>query len=166
MPPKKEGGKLPDETIKDLEKWIAMGAPDPREGVPGAAVKIAEKKSDYGKAREWWAWQSPVKSAAPAVKDAAWPHNDIDRFLLAAMEEKGVKPVADADKLTLIRRVYFDLIGLPPDALGDPGFHGRQSAGRLRQDRGAPARVRRALASAGAGIGSMSRVSRNPRARM
>ncbi len=114
MPPKKSGGKLPEDVIKDFEKWISMGAPDPREKAAGNGAKIAEKKYDYGEAKKWWAWQAPVKVSVPAVKDITWPHNDIDRFLLAAMEEKGVKPVADADKLTLIRRVYFDLVGVPP----------------------------------------------------
>jgi len=115
MPPKKEGGKLPDDVIKDFEKWVNMGAPDPREETaPGTAAKVAEKKYDYGEAKKWWAWQAPVKSAPPTVKDTAWPHNDIDRFLLAAMEAKGVKPVGDADKLTLIRRLYYDLVGVPP----------------------------------------------------
>jgi hypothetical protein len=109
MPPKKEGGKLPDEVIKDFEKWVQMGAPDPRDG-PAKVVK----KYDPEKAKEWWSFQAPKKAAVPAVQNAAWPKTDIDRFLLAGLEAKGLKPVADADKLTLIRRVYFDLIGLPP----------------------------------------------------
>jgi hypothetical protein len=109
MPPKKEGGKLADEVIKDFEKWVQMGAPDPREG--GAKVV---KKYDAAKAKEWWSFQPPKRSVVPAVQNAAWPKTDIDRFLLAGLEAKGLKPAADADKLTLIRRVYFDLIGLPP----------------------------------------------------
>ncbi len=109
MPPKKEGGKLPEDVIKDFEKWVQMGAPDPR----AAAAKIV-KKFDPAKGKEWWSFQAPKKAAVPAVKDAAWPRTDIDRFLLAALEAKGLKPMADADKLTLIRRVYFDLTGLPP----------------------------------------------------
>ena len=109
MPPKKEGGKLADEVIKDFEKWVQMGAPDPRDG----AAKVV-KKYDAEKAKEWWAFQPVKKPAVPAVKDAAWAKSDLDRFVLAGLEAKGLKPVADADKLTLIRRVYFDLIGLPP----------------------------------------------------
>lgn len=109
MPPKKEGGKLPDDVIRDFEKWVQMGAPDPRDG----AAKLV-KKYDAAKAREWWAFQPPVKTAVPTVKDSAWPKTDIDRFLLAGLKAKGLKPVGDADKLTLIRRVYFDLIGVPP----------------------------------------------------
>ena len=115
MPPKKSGGKLGDEIIRDFEKWIAMGAPDPREEKKtGAGAQVAAKTYDYEKAKEWWAWKPPVKTSVPAVKNTAWPRTDIDKYLLAAMESKGIAPVADADKLTLIRRVYFDLVGVPP----------------------------------------------------
>ena len=109
MPPKKEGGKLPDEVIRDFEKWVQMGAPDPRDG----AAKVV-KKYDEAKAKAWWAFQPVKKPVVPAVQDAAWAKSDLDRFVLAGLEAKGLKPVADADKLTLIRRVYFDLLGLPP----------------------------------------------------
>jgi hypothetical protein len=113
MPPKKSGGKLPEEVIKDFEKWIGMGAPDPRDGKPAKAL-TQQKQNDYGEARNWWAWQTPHDTKAPAPKDAAWAKTEIDQFLLAGMEAKGVKPVGDADKMTLLRRVYFDLVGLPP----------------------------------------------------
>jgi cytochrome c553 len=106
-PPKK---KLSDDTIADIEKWIAMGAPDPRD-TPAKTVKTV---IDIEKGRKYWAFQPPQKLSPPAVKDAAWPRGDIDRFLLAGMEAKGLKPVADADARTLVRRLYFDLIGLPP----------------------------------------------------
>jgi hypothetical protein len=126
MPPKKEGGKLPDEVIKDFEKWVQMGAPDPREGT----AKLV-KKYDAEKAKEWWAFQAPKKSPVPTVKDAAWSKTDIDRFVLAGLEAKGLKPVADADKLTLIRRVYFDLIGLPPSLQEIEAFVTDKSPGAL-----------------------------------
>ncbi len=109
MPPEKAGGRLADEVIKDFEKWVQMGAPDPRAGT----AKIV-KKYDAEKAKEWWSYQPPKKSPPLVVKDAAWPKTDLDRFILAGLEAKGLKPVPDADKLTLIRRVYFDLAGLPP----------------------------------------------------
>lgn len=110
MPPEKSGGKLPANVIKDFEKWVQMGAPDPRAG----AAKIANKQEIWKTAKDWWAWQPPKIQPAPQVKDIAWPRNDIDRFILSALEEKGLKPVGDADKLTLLRRVTFDLTGLPP----------------------------------------------------
>jgi hypothetical protein len=107
MPPKE---KLPDSVVADFERWIAMGAPDPRAG----AVKIAGYKVDPNSGRNHWSFQPPRKSGPPAVKNPAWPRSDIDRFILAGLEAKGLKPVADADRATLIRRVYFDLTGLPP----------------------------------------------------
>ncbi len=109
MPPKKEGGKLSDAVLADFEKWVQMGAPDPRDG----AAKVV-KKYDTSEAKNWWAFQPVKKEAAPAIKDAGWPRSDLDKFVLAGLEAKGLKPVADADKLTLLRRVYFDLNGLPP----------------------------------------------------
>lgn len=109
MPPKKEGGKLPDAVIADFEKWVQMGAPDPRDGT----AKVV-KKSDFDEALKWWAFQPVKKPAAPAAKDAAWARGEVDKFVLAGLDAKELKPVADADKLTLLRRVYFDLIGLPP----------------------------------------------------
>jgi mono/diheme cytochrome c family protein len=108
MPPKK---KLTDEQIADLEKWVKLGAPDPRTGARAVAKKGA---INIEEGREHWAYQLPKKSASPAVKDAAWPRGDIDRFILATLEEKQLKPVGDADPVTLVRRIYYDLIGLPP----------------------------------------------------
>src|SRR3954452_24481532 len=75
---------------------------------------LTKKQETWEAAKEWWAWQPAKKSAAPAVKDTAWAKSDLDRFLLAAREAKGVKPVGDADKLALLPRVSFDLTGLPP----------------------------------------------------
>lgn len=109
MPPEKSGGKLPDAVIADFEAWVKMGAPDPRDG-PAKVVK----KYDADEARKWWSFQPVIKPAAPQPTNPAWAQTDIDRFVLAGLEAKGLKPVADADRATLIRRVYFDLIGLPP----------------------------------------------------
>lgn len=108
MPPENTGGKLPAAVIADFEQWVKMGAPDPRSGKAKVVAKYDEKSKD------WWSFKSPVKSPAPAVKDASWPRTEIDRFVLAGLESKGLRPVADADPLTLLRRVFFDLIGLPP----------------------------------------------------
>ncbi len=109
MPPEKEGGKLSDSVIKDFERWIQTGAADPRTG-----GVVAKKEYDGSKAKDHWAYQPPKKSPAPIVKNSAWPKTGIDHFVLANLESKGLAPVADAGKLTLLRRVYFDLIGLPP----------------------------------------------------
>jgi hypothetical protein len=108
MPPK---GKLADTVIADLEKWIAMGAPDPRGAI---ASGKSTKPLDVGEGRNFWAFQPPRRHPVPTVKDASWPRSDIDAFLLARLETKGLRPAADADRAVLVRRVYFDLIGLPP----------------------------------------------------
>ena len=108
MPPK---GRLPDAVIGDFEKWIAMGAPDPR-------TESAGKKAagvDYAAGLDFWAFQHPTRPNIPAVNDSAWPKNDIDRFILHALEGRSMKPTTAADRRTLIRRAYFDLIGLPPE---------------------------------------------------
>ncbi|MHA3770875.1 PSD1 and planctomycete cytochrome C domain-containing protein [Verrucomicrobiota bacterium sgz303538] len=110
MPPQKEGGKLPDNVIADFEQWIKMGAPNPR--TDGA--KVAKKGVDLEKGKDFWAFQSPKASPPPAVHDSGWSRSELDQFVLAALEAKGLHPVADADRSTLIRRVYFDLIGMPP----------------------------------------------------
>jgi hypothetical protein len=107
MPPK---DKLPDDAIADLERWVAMGAPDPRDG----KAPVVAKGIDIEAGRQYWAFQPPRKTTPPTVRDESWPRSDIDRFLLARLEAKDLKPVADADRYTLIRRVYLDLIGLPP----------------------------------------------------
>lgn len=110
MPPEKSGGKLPDSVIADFEQWVRMGAPDPREGKAG----VVKSQWDTEKAKKHWAYQPVKQAAVPAVKNGAWPKNDIDRFILAGLEAKGIQPVGDAKFETLLRRVYFDLTGLPP----------------------------------------------------
>ncbi|MST00365.1 MAG: DUF1553 domain-containing protein [Pedosphaera sp.] len=109
MPPKR---KLAPDQIAALERWVKLGAPDPRAAVAPVVGKKTGMTVEEG--RKFWAYQ-PVKStAAPSVKDTAWPRNDLDRFILARIEAKNLKPAADADRATLARRVYFDLTGLPP----------------------------------------------------
>ncbi len=108
MPPDK---KLAAEVIADFEKWIAMGAPDPRDGKAAVADKY---KIDMEKGRKHWAFQAPREAAVPGVQQSDWPHTDVDRFVLAALEAKKLAPVNDADRRTLLRRLSFDLTGLPP----------------------------------------------------
>jgi hypothetical protein len=108
MPPKE---KLPDAVLADFRNWIGKGAIDPRNEVPVVGQPAG---TDPNQARNFWAFQVPQAPAVPAVKDALWPHNDVDRFLLAKLESQGLKPVADADRYTWLRRVSLDLTGLPP----------------------------------------------------
>jgi hypothetical protein len=109
MPPK---GKLPDAVVADFEAWIRMGAPDPRTGP--APAPSGRPSTELTKAREFWSFRPPKKTALPSVKRTEWPRGKIDRFLLGALEARGLAPVADADRPRLLRRVTFDLIGLPP----------------------------------------------------
>ena len=107
MPPK---GKLADADIAILERWVAMGAPDPRtEAAPAQPARLTH---DAGLAH--WAFQPIATPPVPPVKDTAWPRSDIDRFVLAKLESEGLRPVADSDRATLLRRVFFDLVGIPP----------------------------------------------------
>ena len=108
MPPK---SKLPAKEIATLTKWVEMGAPWPKEASAAGKVKpfdLASRKAEH------WCWQPIKDHAPPAVKDSAWPMTSVDRFILAKLEEKSLKPAPPAERLTLLRRVYFDLIGLPP----------------------------------------------------
>ena len=107
MPPK---GKLPDSVIRDFETWIRMGAPDPRKLVE---LPIA-RSIDIEAGRRHWAFQPILDPKPPLVKDASWPLDHVDRFLLAKLENAGLKPLKDADRHTWLRRVSFDLTGLPP----------------------------------------------------
>jgi hypothetical protein len=108
MPPR---AKLPSAVIADFETWVKMGAPDPRsEPASGAARSPAAPV----KGRDFWSFRPPRKYPPPEVKRTYWPRSDIDRFLLARLEAAGLSPVADAERAVLLRRVTFDLLGLPP----------------------------------------------------
>lgn len=111
MPPERKGGKLPDAVIADFEQWVKTGAADPREG----AAKVV-KAYDTESAKKWWSFQPVKKPAVPQPANTGWAKSDIDRFVLAALEEKNLAPVADADRATLLRRASIDLTGLPPAA--------------------------------------------------
>ena len=107
MPPT---GKLPAAEIEIIEQWVASGAADPRQG--GAVAK--KRGVDIEAGRRHWAFQPVRDPAPPAVADATWPLDPVDRFLLARQEEAGLRPVADADRHAWLRRVSYDLTGLPP----------------------------------------------------
>jgi hypothetical protein len=109
MPPKKQ---LTAEQVADLTAWIKDGAAWPAVGVPMSLGK-ANPKYDKLK-KEHWAWQPLSAVTPPQLKDASWARSDIDRYVLGKLEQAGLKPSGDADKTTLIRRVTFDLTGLPP----------------------------------------------------
>ncbi|QDU24122.1 PSD1 and planctomycete cytochrome C domain-containing protein [Urbifossiella limnaea] len=107
-----EGEKLSPAQIADLTQWVKDGAVWPAVRVPAT---LGKGRPGYDKLRaEHWAFKPVANAPVPAVTDAAWPRDDIDRFVLAALDAKGLKPVGDADPVTLVRRVTFDLTGLPP----------------------------------------------------
>ncbi len=115
MPPK---GKMPETEIAKLERWVEMGMPWP-EGAAPEKPATEEKKEEStftisDAQRSHWSFQPLHVSAPPDVKDAAWCAGPIDRFVLAGLEARGLHPNALADKRTLLRRVTFDLTGLPP----------------------------------------------------
>jgi len=110
MPPTEKGGKLTETEIELLVEWVRRGAPDTRTAV----ARIGGMTPD--EAQQWWAFQ-PVQSKVPqAVKETAWPRTEIDRFILAELEQRGLAHAAQADKRALIRRATFDLTGLPPSS--------------------------------------------------
>ena len=108
MPP---SGKLSAEIVADFAKWIELGAPDPRKG--DAPVK-PKREISLDEGRKWWSFQ-PLKSVEPpAVVSGTSAASSIDRFVVAAQQSHGLKASGPATKEKLIRRAYFDLIGLPP----------------------------------------------------
>src|SRR5690606_17991240 len=98
-----EGDKLTDKQIATLVRWVEMGAP-----YPGGAKRADARDPNH------WAFQPPVDPPVPSVENRSWVRSPIDRFILAKLEDEGFRPAAQADKITLIRRVTYDLTGLPP----------------------------------------------------
>ncbi len=121
MPPK---SKMTTEEIAVLEQWVAMGAPDPRDTAFASGVRKGE--IDYAAARQEWAFRPVVKPASPEVATKDWPLDPVDHFVLAKLEEKKLSPAAAALPAALLRRLHYDLTGLPPTAeetqafVGDP----------------------------------------------
>ncbi len=104
MPP---GKPLPAGAIADFEQWIRTGAAVPAAPAPSQGI-------DLEQGRRFWAFQPPRLSPPPVVRDTAWPRGDVDRYVLAALEAKELRPVGEADRGAWLRRVTFDLTGLPP----------------------------------------------------
>jgi hypothetical protein len=107
MPPK---GKLPPAVIADFARWIALGAPDPRQG----GAPVVSPGIDFAAARRHWAYQPIRCPPLPSVRQQDWPNNPIDYFVLARLEAAGLSPSPPADRRTLLRRASFDVLGLPP----------------------------------------------------
>jgi len=105
MPPQQP---LPPTVVEDFARWIRRGAPDPR------TADSTAKKQPPDDGETLWSLQPVNKPSVPQVQDAGWPRDPVDRFVLARIEAGGLIPAGDADPRTLVRRLYYDLIGLPP----------------------------------------------------
>lgn len=112
MPPKDAGEALTEDELAAIKRWIEQGA-------------------------EWsqhWSFEAPLRPDLPQIEQADWPRNGVDHFVLAELEAKGLKPSPELDKITLLRRLSFDLTGLPPtleeldDFLGDPSQEAYEKA--------------------------------------
>ncbi len=180
MPPK---GKLQEQEIADLTRWVAIGSPWPSTDVPlnaapavkGPASGSAGKESSSGGAKKepfdlaarkarHWCWQ-PLRPAAPGpVAGGQWVRQPSDQFVLARLEQSGMKPAPPAERRTLIRRATFDLLGLPPTAGRSRSVCERRQSERLGDRAGPVARVAplwRALGSSLDGPGTLRRNSRS-----
>ena len=111
MPP--EGKSLSPEQVRHLENWVKMGAPDPRAGSE-FEKSLSPHASDPVVGRTHWAYRPLAVSKPPKVRMSAWPKSPIDNFILAKLETAKLRPADDADRRTLLRRVFFQLAGLPP----------------------------------------------------
>ena len=133
MPPK---SRLAQADIDTLRDWIQRGAPGPDEPLPAAGETPPAAAGAFdleARRAAHWCWSPLAPAAPPRVAAAAWPLDPLDRFVLARLEAAGLVPAADADRASWLRRVSFDLVGLPPDPdelaafLADaaPGAHAR-----------------------------------------
>jgi hypothetical protein len=111
------GPALTSAEIASIREWIEIGAPGPDSNVPLASTKVPKH----------WAYVKPERPTPPQVKNAAWRRNPIDNFILAKLEAEGLKPSPEAAKRTLLRRVYLDLTGLPPQPAEVDAFAADQS---------------------------------------
>ena len=137
MPPK---GKLKDDEIAALTEWVKRGAiwpAAPRSATgaaatataPSSGTSLASGPSVTAAHRSFWSFRPLRDAPPPAVNDDTWPGSPIDRFVLAKLEENHLSPAPAADKAILIRRAYFDLIGLPPAPAEVTAFQSDQSPG-------------------------------------
>lgn len=109
MPPPESGGKLTQAEIQDLVRWVKMGAPDPRKEEDHWRIVVPDQNSV---SRTWWSYQTIRSTPAPAHSDWAW--NEIDEWIASEHRHQGLTPTGDAEPSVLLRRLHFDLTGLPP----------------------------------------------------
>lgn len=107
MPPDQP---LPPAVVNDFVQWVQRGAADPR------VAAVPESTPVEPAAPHLWSLQKPLPSKVPAVNDRAWPRQPLDHFVLHNLEQRGLRPTGDTTPEVLLRRLWFDLIGLPPSA--------------------------------------------------
>ncbi len=110
MPPKK---KLANNDIANLTAWVQRGAPWPAASADGETIR-STADTIRAEDRAFWSFRPIADPPLPAIQDKAWPRRPLDHFILAKLEARGLHPVRSADKYALLRRVTFDLLGLPP----------------------------------------------------
>src|SRR5262249_45433376 len=110
MPPK---GKLPQKQIDILTRWVKLGAPWSPAAANAGAKRSGPPPVDEH-AKQFWSFRPATRPAVPAVKKTDWVGNPIDAYVLAKLEAAGLEPAPPADKQALLRRVYYDVLGLPP----------------------------------------------------
>ncbi len=120
-----EADKLSDEAIERLSDWIASGAAYDKPLFDAAAEFTSRTISDED--RQFWSFQPLATPEVPAVREEAWCRTSVDHFVLARLEEKGLAPNPPADRRTLVRRAYLDLIGVPPSAEEIAAFLGDEA---------------------------------------
>src|SRR5262249_52086861 len=112
MPPKQP--PLPADQVARVASWIDLGAPYDRPLLDRAGAAAKQPMTVTAEDRLFWPCRPPPRPALPKVKDPAWCRTPVDRFILAKLEEKGLAPEREVGRRKLIRRAYFDLVGLPP----------------------------------------------------
>ena len=142
MPPK---GKLSASIISDFERWVVEGAVDPREIDSVPSSNAVKPDIDWKAATSFWSFQAPRRHAPPQGKSSpnrsTWIQQPLDAFVLSRMESEGLVPNEVADRRTLLRRTYIDLIGLPPTEAEVYSFEEDESSSALED------RVEKLLAS-------------------
>ena len=131
MPPK---GKLPAAAIADLEEWVKLGAPDPRDDRAAVVATPTSWEEVLASRRDWWSLQPVKKPAVPTPKNAAWSADPVDRFILAALEAKGLAPAEPADASDAGSPASLVLTGLPPSHVPSVTPSGRDGETERRRD--------------------------------
>ncbi len=112
--PTSKGARLSRVEVERLKGWIDAGAPYDEPLIKGRSIASKKAFAIGADERAWWAFQPLGRSAPPTVRQSRWVKTPVDRFILAGLESKSLKPNPEADRRTLIRRASFDLLGLPP----------------------------------------------------